>query len=198
MKPSPAPESRPKPLDTGNAKMLIRATSSMMEEHQLDEKANATSITPESMAPPSKKQFIRPRWHLGIRSKSTPKEILLELYKAMQRLGIEWKEHNIGDHLASARSVSSNYLSNEPIQKQSFNPYRIEARWMPSSTGNLSGPIYFDLTLFKLEGEKKSQQGYLVDFRNMCAESPSCIASQRAMLFLEICAKLIVELTAGS
>lgn len=33
----------------------------------------------------------RPRWHLGIRSQSRPQDIMGELYRAMNKMGFEWK-----------------------------------------------------------------------------------------------------------
>jgi hypothetical protein len=40
---------------------------------------------------PQKESDKRVKWHLGIRSKSTAKEILLEIYQALKRLGFKWK-----------------------------------------------------------------------------------------------------------
>jgi len=34
----------------------------------------------------------QPRWHFGIRSRSPPMEVMLEIYQTLKALGMEWKE----------------------------------------------------------------------------------------------------------
>ncbi len=38
------------------------------------------------------KRHHRTKWHFGIRSRSPPMEIMLEIYKVLKELGMEWKE----------------------------------------------------------------------------------------------------------
>ncbi|SRR5258708_3747380 len=47
-------------------------------------------IVGESVMTP--RRGSRRNWHFGIRSMSPPMEVIHELYKSMQRLGIEWRE----------------------------------------------------------------------------------------------------------
>ena len=38
------------------------------------------------------KRHRNPRWHFGIRSRSPRMEVMLEIYRTLQALGMEWKE----------------------------------------------------------------------------------------------------------
>lgn len=58
-------------------------------------------INPDESAPPTRpiSQLIphvndkmpKPRWHFGIRSRSPPMEVMLEIYKTLALLGMQWK-----------------------------------------------------------------------------------------------------------
>lgn len=40
---------------------------------------------------------VRTKWHFGIRSRSPPMEVMLEIYRTLKTLGMEWKEkRNLG------------------------------------------------------------------------------------------------------
>ncbi|KAF4611991.1 hypothetical protein D9613_004448 [Agrocybe pediades] len=42
-------------------------------------------------------QLLEPKWHFGIRSRSPPMEVMLEIYRTLRTLGMEWKEKkNLG------------------------------------------------------------------------------------------------------
>jgi len=56
--------------------------------HQLAVYANAKSRTPVV----KEKKPHRARWHFGIRSRSPPMEVMAEIYRTLQTLGMEWKE----------------------------------------------------------------------------------------------------------
>lgn len=51
------------------------------------ERAAAALLPQQASARPQQK----PRWHFGIRSRSPPMEVMLEIYKTLQLLGMEWK-----------------------------------------------------------------------------------------------------------
>jgi hypothetical protein len=36
----------------------------------------------------------RTKWHFGIRSRNSPKDVMLEIYRALQQLKMDWKIHN--------------------------------------------------------------------------------------------------------
>lgn len=60
--------------------------------HHLTSYANAKRAWPVK----EKKQH-RTKWHFGIRSRSPPMEVMLEIYRTLKMLGMEWKEkRNLG------------------------------------------------------------------------------------------------------
>ena len=68
-------------LDTSLPKQLP-------EQHHLASYANAKRSWP----PIKEKKQHRTKWHFGIRSRSPPMEVMLEIYKTLKALGMEWKE----------------------------------------------------------------------------------------------------------
>lgn len=70
--------------------------------------SSATPVLPPPAVPPTpapptssahahssskkKREIKPPRWHFGIRSSSPPMEVMLELYRTLEALGIEWRE----------------------------------------------------------------------------------------------------------
>ena len=57
------------------------------EPHHLQSYATAKKSWPTK----EKKQH-RTKWHFGIRSRSPPMEVMLEIYRTLKTLGMEWKE----------------------------------------------------------------------------------------------------------
>jgi len=62
--------------------------------------SNSISSTPSTsvagagrnpIATPIRKHKTRSKWHFGIRSKSLPLDIMLEIYKALKKIGMKWK-----------------------------------------------------------------------------------------------------------
>lgn len=63
--------------------------------------SNSISSTPNTsmvagagrnpIATPIRKHKTRSKWHFGIRSKSLPLDIMLEIYKALKKIGMKWK-----------------------------------------------------------------------------------------------------------
>ena len=61
------------------------------EQHHLQAYANGKK------APSKEKKQHRTKWHFGIRSRSPPMEVMLEIYRTLKVLGMEWKEKkNLG------------------------------------------------------------------------------------------------------
>ena len=126
---------------------------------------------------------VRPRWHLGIRSREEPQEILQEVYEAMKAIGVEWKP-------APAAA-----------------PYKIQCR---CAFPNSAGHIFFECCLFKLPQQHfqqdmpASESGYLVDMRHNATSAADGkgdmkdISLQSTMIFMEMCAQLIIQLTNAS
>lgn len=45
----------------------------------------------EGLLPKPNEKQSRPKWHFGIRSRSPPMEVMLEIYKTLATLGMQWK-----------------------------------------------------------------------------------------------------------
>lgn len=56
------------------------------EQHHLQAYANGKKW------PIKEKKQHRTKWHFGIRSRSPPMEVMLEIYRTLKVLGMEWKE----------------------------------------------------------------------------------------------------------
>jgi hypothetical protein len=124
-------------------------------------------------------QPVAPRWHFGIRSKSSPREILLELYKVLQRLDMSWcdptmalRKQRSPKTPQALQSVSADYFAmtstKEPWggknEKEDVNnadeidnlnlidPYRIRVR----ARNNL---LVFELQLYSTGGEAAQEIG---------------------------------------
>lgn len=57
------------------------------EQHHL-----ASYVTAKRTWPVKEKKQHRTKWHFGIRSRSPPMEVMLEIYRTLKALGMEWKE----------------------------------------------------------------------------------------------------------
>lgn len=62
----------------------------------------------------------KPQWHFGIRSRSPPMEIILEIYKTLKLLGMEWKEKTNLGGLAGKRGVRPRDAAS--LSRKSHNP----------------------------------------------------------------------------
>lgn len=100
----------------------------------------AHSLAGGSNAVANKK--VRPqRWHFGIRSRSSPVEVMLEIYRALREMGAEW-------------------IDREPaFGEDPVDPFMITAKWVKMS-GKEGIMVYLDVQLYQLE-----QNNFLVDFK---------------------------------
>ncbi len=57
------------------------------EQHHL-----ASYVSAKRAWPVKEKKQHRTKWHFGIRSRSPPMEVMLEIYRTLKALGMEWKE----------------------------------------------------------------------------------------------------------
>ncbi|KAJ3557678.1 hypothetical protein NM688_g1342 [Phlebia brevispora] len=57
------------------------------EQHHL-----ASYVSAKRAFPVKEKKQHRTKWHFGIRSRSPPMEVMLEIYRTLKALGMEWKE----------------------------------------------------------------------------------------------------------
>lgn len=152
--------------------------------------------TPSTEDPPSLQQAhipltparrARSRWHFGIRSRSPPMEIMLELYRTLQVLGMEWREKpfdkkqdaqdfsNEGSsqdkapsgkassdaEKASGKSGTKHEASSEPLYPRSEELFFVETRWTVQNI-----VVRMNLQLYRVD-----ESNYLVDFRHVGCKS---------------------------
>ncbi|CAO1621483.1 unnamed protein product [Parajaminaea phylloscopi] len=133
------------------------------------ERPQAQSAAP--LAPSAPQRRSRARWHFGIRSRSPPMEIIMELYRTLEALGMEWRtkkppkrsplrdtaetgdgsEHVDGDEGGTDESDAN------AAQALGTDLFFIETRWR---IGNVI--VRMDLQLYSVDATN-----YLVDFRNV-------------------------------
>lgn len=94
------------------------------------------------------------RWHFGIRSRSPPIEIMLEIYRALKNLGMEWKTITV--------DKSDDDLNDEKDQSPKIDPYHVRARCPMTELGVV---VKIDLRLY-VTGEE-ANGSYLVDFKSV-------------------------------
>ncbi|KAI7954336.1 hypothetical protein MJO28_004736 [Puccinia striiformis f. sp. tritici] len=171
------------------------------------------------------KKAPKTKWHFGIRSKSPPMTVMLEIYRTLQTLGFEFKRKDLN-------SNKDSYLDETPEEpltetesekrrrkrkveedkvKQAQDLYFIETRCRLDNV-----VVRMDLQLYQIE-----VNNYLVDFRNLGykpiepevqerpisreeaaanrrrAASMGGGGSSSPFLFLECACRLIVELAVG-
>lgn len=109
----------------------------MSQMNTIAEEPLKPAITPQ----PTKK--ARPqRWHFGIRSRSSPVEVMLEIYRALKDMGAEW-------------------IDREPAAGEDpVDPFMITAKWVKMSDAGHGIMVYLDVQLYQLE-----PNNFLVDFK---------------------------------
>jgi carbon catabolite-derepressing protein kinase len=68
--------------------------SDSAHEQEAAERAARALLSTQAPSPTAAfetKPLQKPRWHFGIRSRSPPMEVMLEIYKTLQLLGMEWR-----------------------------------------------------------------------------------------------------------
>nr|CAB3265152.1 5'-AMP-activated protein kinase catalytic subunit alpha-2-like [Phallusia mammillata] len=151
----------------------------------------------------------RAKWHLGIRSQSRPRDIMFEVFKAMKRLGYEWKV--VSPFHVRVRRVNP---VTKHINKMSLQLYQVDYRsylldfsslsedaqnqLLDTSTGVLSrstqdswDPI-LGLPMEEVSGQMFSKSVPLGQAgRNVSVES---VDVHHTMEFFEMCSSLITAL----
>ncbi|KAF8337977.1 kinase-like domain-containing protein [Cantharellus anzutake] len=157
---------------------------------------------PESVTPPRRNNRTR-NWHFGIRSTSPPMEVIHELYKSMQRLGIEWREKRGIWATSPERDFELGPI--EQARGDDLDIFTIDIRWRKRAMVAL-----ITLRLYKVAS---TEELYLVDFvyRGQYKASADPNAASRfeperpnsnpsagfmnPFLFFECASELITELT---
>ncbi|KAI9276552.1 kinase-like domain-containing protein [Sporodiniella umbellata] len=133
---------------------------------------------------PKKPNKSRTRWHFGIRSKCPGWEVMLEIYRSLQNVGMEWR---------------------------TMDPYHLRCRYKYPDLGVL---VKFDLQLYKLENnsylvdfkntgtkristegkEAKKRVSQSNPFGWMLENEDSAEHMQSIYPFLDVCSKLIADI----
>ncbi|PLW20244.1 hypothetical protein PCANC_00578 [Puccinia coronata f. sp. avenae] len=168
------------------------------------------------------KKAPKTKWHFGIRSKSPPMTVMLEIYRTLQTLGFEFKRKDLHSHAleepaqedpgeTESEKRRRRRKAEEEKVKQAQDLYFIETRCKLDNV-----VVRMDLQLYQIE-----VNNYLVDFRNLGykplhpeaaqttpvreeaaanrrrAASLGGAATSSPFLFLECACRLIVELAVG-
>ncbi len=98
----------------------------------------------------------RSKWHFGIRSRSPPMEIMLELYRTLQALGMEWRQRpELEKTLQEKKEKGESNSYDDATKGQDL--FFLETRW---KVGEVL--VRMDLQLYRVDANN-----YLVDFRNV-------------------------------
>ncbi|KAF9450004.1 Pkinase-domain-containing protein [Macrolepiota fuliginosa MF-IS2] len=85
------------PIDPNNPQANTFAVLNSSLPEQLPEQHHLTSYISAKRSGTGGKERRRTKWHFGIRSRSPPMEVMLEIYRTLRSLGMEWKEkRNLG------------------------------------------------------------------------------------------------------
>lgn len=154
---------------------------------------SASGLTPGRRRP-------RPRWHYGIRSRSQPMEIMLELYRTMQALGMEWTTK---PPLPRSMEHATHAERQQALESLGEDIFYARTRCVLYGV-----QIHMDLQLYRVD-----EQSYFVDFRNVGytkitkdgtprADGPLTPAAllrdiNSPFFFFDAAFRLIVELAGG-
>lgn len=126
----------------------------------------ATPAAAPTPAPATAPKRPRSRWHFGIRSRSPPMEIMLELYRTLQVLGMEWRAKSPPP--SATKTAETNGALDESATHEGGGAggveggntdelFFIETRWKVQNI-----IVRMNLQLYRVD-----QANYLVDFRNL-------------------------------
>ena len=86
----------PPPNDNPESNHFAVLNSSLPLPEQLPEPHHLASYMTAKRSGAREKKY-RTKWHFGIRSRSPPMEVMLEIYRTLKALGMEWNEkRNLG------------------------------------------------------------------------------------------------------
>ncbi|ORY72724.1 kinase-like domain-containing protein [Leucosporidium creatinivorum] len=116
--------------------------------------------TPAPTGPTTRR--LRQRWHFGIRSRSEPMEVMLEIYRTLKALKMEWKPKRGGagggaEAEEGEDSKKRRRREEEERVKKAQELYFVETRCRMDDV-----MVRMDLQLYRID-----DQNYLVDFRNL-------------------------------
>ncbi|KAJ6489635.1 snf 1 [Mycena vitilis] len=136
------------PEDDPNAPSNVAILNSSLRKAEPTPTGRANSRRPPKTA----------RWHFGIRSRSSPMEVMLEIYKTLLSMGMEWKEKkNLG------------CLGRTPTGRDDYTDERSDDN-MRAAAGIFSietrAKVQDIVVLMNINLYKVDEQNYLVDFQH--------------------------------
>nr|QSH71639.1 SNF1-related protein kinase [Hedychium coronarium] len=161
--------------ETMEYNLLHRSSSSIPAPHRLPGYMEQQVIGSRENFPAERK------WALGLQSRAHPREIMIEVLKALQDLNVCWKK--IGHYNMKCRyfpgfPTTESMLNNSPRSNHSFidESAIVEA----DEAGRESAVVKFEIQLYKTREEK-----YLLDLQRV---------SGPQLLFLDLCAAFLAQL----
>ncbi|KAH9926471.1 kinase-like domain-containing protein [Fomitopsis serialis] len=172
---------------------------------QLPEQHHLASYASAKRLPFKEKKQHRTKWHFGIRSRSPPMEVMLEIYRTLKTIGMEWKAKKDlgglgGAHIERNRELDSPHYVD---LRAASSIYFIESRARVQDV-----VVLMNLQLYMVDSIN-----YLVDFhhkKTYTAETAS-LESSRSLkeinikedevvspfVFMDVACRLILELAGG-
>ena len=132
------------------------------------------------------------KWHLGIRSNSSSSDIMYEVYRAMKKLGFQWKPITPYYLVARRKVVNANrysFMTLQLYQIDSKNYLLDFANKLPNKSNNPSR----ENSSMDLESDKYGEQGKVI-----CKNGERKMPEQHIIMeFFEMCSVLIKCLAGG-
>ncbi|KTW28181.1 hypothetical protein T552_02040 [Pneumocystis carinii B80] len=159
-----------------NKKSSLDSLDRNTKDKKLQSSISKSVLAPMSINTEKKKRAIR--WHFGIRSRSSPLEIMVEIYRALKDLGAEWvdiESQNVDLHekinKSKEKNLSENNDTNDTIldSNKTKDPYVIKCRLTKSFDKEKKTIVTIVIQLYHLESNN-----FLVDFKyggyeNVCS-----------------------------
>ncbi|KAG5513442.1 hypothetical protein PMAC_001506 [Pneumocystis sp. 'macacae'] len=154
----------PSSLHNYHVMYMNKILSTMNEDEKIQNKMFKSTI---SMPINSEKRKRTSRWHFGIRSRSSPLEIMIEIYRALKDLGAEWidlesRDIDILDKINKSKKNTIENDTNEyiPALDKIKDPYVIKCRLTKLFDNEKKIIVTIVIQLYHLESNN-----FLVDFK---------------------------------
>ncbi|GMK57787.1 hypothetical protein CspeluHIS016_0406210 [Cutaneotrichosporon spelunceum] len=183
------PNSHFEVLGTSLPGRMTASSGNSEEEQEAAERAARALLSPQPPSQPpalETKPLQKPRWHFGIRSRSPPMEVMLEIYKTLQLLGMEWRrKENIplpeigpvppGGYTEEVEEALWKWREDNPDKEPLAMGRKAPGKKEAAANEKAAQGLFFvetrarygdvmvrmDLQLYRVD-----DQNYLVDFRN--------------------------------
>ncbi|KIJ36988.1 hypothetical protein M422DRAFT_61086 [Sphaerobolus stellatus SS14] len=146
--------------------------SSLPGQSQAQSQA-AQQMASRARGSPSGREKRKPRWHFGIRSRSPPMEVMLEIYRTLSVLGMEWKEKKFLGRLGGKITNHERTLIERKPEMDGMS-YEGDEGSLPVGERAASSVFYVEararvddiVVLIDLQLYEVDEVNYLVDFKH--------------------------------